>query len=196
MRQDLQAEERQPRLVISDFDHRRLNPNSYNLRLAPELKVYEKAVKWSNANRPPQEPMGPGGGSYVLDARADNQTRDLVIPEDGFVLEPGVLYLGRTTEYTESHGVVPCIEGRSSIGRLGICVHVTAGFGDVGFCGTWTLEITAVHPVRVYAGMEICQICYTTVSANHEPYRGKYQGQQEVVPSRMHQDFEVSHDGS
>ena len=114
-----------------------MGPNSYNLRLSPELMAYKEAV---------------------LDPKQDNRTGRLMLPEEGLVLHPGRLYLAKTMEYTETHNLVPMLVGRSSIGRLGIFVHVTAGFGDVGFSGNWTLELTCVQPVRVYPGMEICQI--------------------------------------
>ena len=69
------------------------------------------------------------------------------------MLSPHQLYLARTAERTVTHNLVPQIEGRSSVGRLGLFVHVTAGFGDVGFSGYWTLEMFAVHPVRIYPGV-------------------------------------------
>ena len=78
------------------------------------------------------------------------------------MLEPNRLYLGRTGEHTETKNLVPMLEGRSSIGRLGLFVHVTAGFGDVGFRGFWTLEIFCVQPIRIYSGLEICQIFLAT----------------------------------
>ena len=84
-----------------------------------------------------------------------NEIDSFEITKEGFVLQPGVLYLGVTEEYTETHNAVPFLEGKSSIGRLGIDIHATAGKGDVGFCNTWTLEISCVHPVRVYPGMPI-----------------------------------------
>ncbi|MBX6379500.1 MAG: dCTP deaminase, partial [Thermoflavifilum aggregans] len=77
--------------------------------------------------------------------------------------QPGILYLGVTQEYTETHAFVPFLEGKSSTGRLGIHIHATAGKGDVGFCNTWTLEISVVQPVRVYAGMPIGQLIYFPV---------------------------------
>src|SRR5256885_9005287 len=98
-------------IVIDPFDESRLNPNSYNLTLHDELLTYEEVV---------------------LDMAAPNRTRRLRIPKEGLVLTPQKLYLGRTAELTETHNLVPMIEGRSSIGRLGLFVHVT-GFGDVGF---------------------------------------------------------------
>src|SRR5690348_14389847 len=92
-------------IVIDPFDERNLNPNSYNLTLHDELMVYEEVV---------------------LDMRSANRIRRLAIPPEGFVLSPNQLYLGRTVERTETHNLVPMIEGRSSIGRLGLFVHVTA----------------------------------------------------------------------
>ena len=180
-----------PVINIDPFKESRMNPNSYNLTLHKHLKVYALAANMMLIARhfPSQgvNPERPKTGPLSLDARKDTPTVDIEIPEEGIVLEPGVLYLGRTVEHTEAFNCVPSIEGRSSIGRLGISVHLTAGFGDVGFCGTWTLEIAVVHPVRVYAGMEVCQICYHTVSEDHMDYKGRYLGQKDPTASRLHQ---------
>ena len=101
----------------------------------------------------------------VLDMAKANRVRRIDDSADeGLVLSPNQLYLGRTVERTETHNLVPMIEGRSSVGRLGLFVHVTAGFGDVGFCGYWTLEMFAVQPVRIYPGVPICQIFYHEIS--------------------------------
>ena len=109
---------------------------------------------------------------------------------EGYVLEAGRLYLGRTLEYTETHGLVPMLEGRSSIGRLGLFVHITAGFGDVGFRGFWTLEMICLRPVRIYAGVEICQIFYHTVEGEILEYKsGKYQGNRDIQPSMLYKEF-------
>ena len=75
-------------------------------------------------------------------------------------MDPGTLYLGVTEEYTETHAHVPFLEGKSSVGRLGIDIRATAGKGDVGYCNTWTLEISVSQPVRVYTGMPIGQLIY------------------------------------
>ena len=96
----------------------------------------------------------------VLDAKKHNTITHFEIPEKGFVLQPNTLYLGVTEEYTETHNSVPFLEGKSSVGRLGIDIHATAGKGDVGFCNTWTLEISVSIPVRVYANMPIGQLIY------------------------------------
>ena len=162
-------------IEITDFDMSRLNPNSYNLRLGDKLKIYEVALN---------------GGT--LDSKATNKTIEITIPDEGYVLQPGILYIGSTIERTRCDNLVACIDGRSSIGRLGICIHLTAGFGDVGFEGNWTLEITAVHPVRIYKGMEICQVYFETVEGSTcMKYCGKYQGQTEPTESRMHTDKSI-----
>lgn len=156
-------------IVIEPWDDTLLNPNSYNLRLHHELLVYDDPC---------------------LDMKKLPTTRRLTIPEEGLELAPGRLYLGRTHEYTETHGLVPMLEGRSSIGRLGLFVHVTAGFGDVGFKGYWTLEMICVQPIRIYAGVEICQIFYhTTEGAITEYKSGKYQGNTDIQPSMLYKDF-------
>lgn len=157
-------------IQIEPYREEQLNPNSYNLRLYNELLVYT-------------EPM--------LDVKKPNEYRILTIPEEGLVLEPGVLYLGRTVEFTRTDKFVPMLEGRSSMGRLGLCVHVTAGFGDVGFAGFWTLEIHAVMPIRIYADMEVCQIYYHTVEGEYEKYSsGKYQNNSGIQPSLSWRDFQ------
>lgn len=157
-------------IFIEPFDEKRLNPNSYNLSLHQDLLVYE---------------------NEVLDMKTPNPTRSLTIPSDGLVLQPGVLYLGRTAEYTRSENCVPMLEGRSSIGRLGLYIHVTAGFGDVGFAGYWTLEMHCIHPIRIYAGVEICQIFYHTIEGEYVNYKsGKYQNNRGIQPSLLYKDFE------
>ncbi|MDH3719275.1 MAG: dCTP deaminase [Planctomycetota bacterium] len=152
-------------LVIEPFDEARLNPNSYNLSLHDELMTYEEVV---------------------LDLRKANRVRRLTIPPNGLVLNPNQLYLGRTIEMTETHNLVPMIEGRSSLARLGLFVHVTAGFGDVGFCGYWTLEIFAVQPIRIYPGVSICQIFYHEITGDITEYNSnKYQHNRDIQPSLM-----------
>ncbi len=152
-------------LVIEPFDESKLNPNSYNLSLHDELLVYEEVV---------------------LDMRKANRSRRVRIPPEGLVLNPNRLYLGRTVERTETRNLVPMIEGRSSIGRLGLFVHVTAGFGDVGFCGYWTLEMFAVQPIRIYAGVSICQIIYHDIRGDFTEYASnKYQHNRDIQPSLL-----------
>jgi dCTP deaminase len=104
----------------------------------------------------------------ILDAKKHNEIDHFEIPEDGFILQPNTLYLGVTEEYTETLAHVPFLEGKSSIGRLGIDIHATAGKGDVGFCNHWTLEISVSQPVRVYAGMPVGQLIYFDVRGGIE----------------------------
>lgn len=156
---------------ITDFDEKRLNPNSYNLRLHNELMVYDEEV---------------------LDMKKPHKTKSIIIPEEGFVLEPGVLYLGRTVEKTHTKNLVPMLEGRSSTGRLGLESHICAGFGDVGFNGFWTLEITVVMPLRIYPNVEICQIFYHLIEGEYQEYRsGKYQNNDGIQSSQMYKDFKM-----
>lgn len=129
-------------ILIEPYHPDCLGSNSYDVHLGKYLATY---------NDP------------VLDAKKHNQITEFTIPKEGFVLQPGILYLGVTEEYTETHAHVPFLEGKSSVGRLGIDIHATAGKGDVGYCNTWTLEISVSHPVRVYAGMPIGQLIYFSV---------------------------------
>ncbi|MEO6070010.1 MAG: dCTP deaminase [Chitinophagaceae bacterium] len=117
-----------------------------------------------------------------LDAKKHNAILQFDIPEEGIVLYPHEFYLGVTAEYTETHAHVPFLEGKSSTGRLGIDIHATAGKGDVGFCGNWTLEISVKQPVRVYAGMPIGQLIYFPVDGEieikyNQKHNAKYSGQ-------------------
>lgn len=157
-------------IIIEPYDKSRLNPNSYNLSLHDQLLVYEE---------------------NCLDMKKENKTRLITIPPEGLLLEPHRLYLGRTNEYTKTQQFVPMLEGRSSTGRLGLFIHVTAGFGDVGFAGYWTLEIFCVQPIRIYPNVEICQIYYHDIHGEYEPYSsGKYQNNTGIQPSLLYKDFE------
>lgn len=159
-------------IIIEPYNPGQLNPNSYNLRLHDELLIYT---------------------CHPLDMKKPNAYERIRIPSEGLVLEPHRLYLGRTMEYTATHNLVPMLEGRSSVGRLGLFVHITAGFGDVGFTGYWTLEIFCVQPIRIYAGVEICQIYYHTIEGDFETYQsGKYQNNCDVQPSLLYKDFEAN----
>lgn len=152
-------------IIIDPFDESQLNPNSVNLRLHDELLVYEE---------------------LVLDMKRQNRVRRLTIPPDGMVLSPGQLYLGRTVERTATRGFVPMIQGRASVARLGLFVQTTAGFGDVGFRGCWTLEMFAVQPVKIYPRVPICQILYHTLMGEITEYTSdKYQDADDIQPSKL-----------
>lgn len=140
-------------ILIEPFKPECLGSNSYDVHLGKYIATYK---------------------DRILDARKHNQIEMIVIPESGITLYPDMLYLGVTEEYTETHSHVPFLEGKSSVGRLGIDIHATAGKGDVGFCNTWTLEISVRQPVRVYAGMPIGQLIYFLVQGDvKNPYNKK-----------------------
>jgi dCTP deaminase len=126
----------------------------------------------------------------ILDMKQEHTLRQIVIPQEGLVLKPHTLYLGRTIEHTKTNNLVPMLEGRSSIGRLGLFIHITAGFGDVGFNGFWTLEMFCVQPIRIYPNVEICQIFYHTIEGDFVPYTSnKYQNNRGIQPSLMYKEF-------
>lgn len=142
-------------IKIEPYQRECLGSNSYDVHLGKTLAMYKNTV---------------------LDAKKHNTIEYFEIPEDGFVLEPHKFYLGVTLEYTETHAHVPFLEGKSSTGRLGIDIHATAGKGDVGFCGNWTLEISVKQPVRVYAGMPVGQLIYFPVDGDIEVKYNQKQG--------------------
>lgn len=161
-------------IVIRPFRRDCLGSNSYDVHLGPYLATYRDGA---------------------LDAKKPNVVDEFTIPARGFVLVPGQLYLGATAEYTETHRYVPFLEGKSSVGRLGIDIHSTAGKGDVGFCNYWTLEMSVKLPVRIYRGMPIGQLIYFEVSGEVDrPYDRKGSAKYTTVsphptPSRMHLNF-------
>jgi len=135
------------RIVIDPFDRDCLGSNSYDVHLGKYLSVYT---------------------GNTLDAKLHNKTKKFVISPQGFLLQPGELYLGVTKEYTETLDHIPFLEGKSSTGRLGLSIHATAGKGDVGFCNYWTLEITVTKPIKVYYDMPIGQLIYFKVFGDVE----------------------------
>lgn len=164
-------------IEITPFSLAQLNPNSYNVRLGSKLMTYNR-LEYTN---------GKAGGSYLSPHR-QHSTTEWHMDGKGEVLVPGTLYLAETIEHTKTLDCVPQIQGRSSIGRLGIFVHVTAGFGDVGFCGKWTLELTVVEPVKVFPGLEIAQIVYHEAVGERQPYKGRYQGAEGLEACKLWRD--------
>ncbi len=126
-------------IIIKPFVISDLGSNSYDVHLSENLATYT---------------------DKIIDSKKNNKIKHFKIPKNGFILQPGKLYLGSTEEYTETHQHIPFLEGKSSTGRLGIDIHATAGKGDIGFCGFWTLEISVTHPVKIYPGMPIGQLIY------------------------------------
>ena len=140
-------------IKVEPFRRECLGSNSYDVHLGKTLAVYE---------------------DNILDSKKHNKIKTFEIPPEGYVLDPKAFYLGVTEEYTETMEHVPFLEGKSSVGRLGIDIHATAGKGDIGFCNYWTLEISVKQPVRVYAGMPVGQLIYFGVQgALLTPYNKK-----------------------
>ncbi|MER6369461.1 dCTP deaminase [Streptomyces mirabilis] len=164
---EITAATRDGRLRITPFAPDQVNPNSYNVRLGPTLLTYT---------------------ADVLDAHQPNLTTEFTIGQDGYVLQPGELYLGHTLEEVGSDTFVPLLFGRSSVGRLGLFVEITAPIGDIGFHGQWTLMLTPIRPLRVYAGMKIGQIMFFASVGPVSPYAGKYQAATGPQPSRYWRD--------
>ena len=157
--------------MIEPFDSLAVGPNSVDLRLAPEIATYVSDRK--------QRP---------LDMRRPTDTVTEKIDEGpGYLMMPGVLHLARTIEVIGSDQYVPIVEGRSSCGRLGLSVHVTAGFCDTGFHGTITLEMHVIEPLRIYPGVPICQVYFLKPEGQIRLYEGRYQGQRAITASRIHQ---------
>ena len=194
-------------IVIAPFNKANLGTNSVDLTLSPRMKTYVNGDKWFYENHVQGKPcfsirdensetfhlFGLTKG-YFIDCKENNETVEHEIPEEGFILQPGKLYIASTNEYTETWNAVPKLEGRSSLGRLGLFIHVTAGYGDVGFCGQWTLELVATIPLRIYPNMKICQISYHGISEKpnidySKKESAKYSGQMGATASKMHENF-------
>ena len=165
---EISSECQSGRILIDPWDEKQVNPNSYNLRLGETLLQC---------------------ADPYLDAAQPGEWYKRHIAPYGCMLHPHNLYLGHTIEYVGSDYYVPEIVGRSSIGRLGLTVHITAGFGDVGFKGQWTLEITCVRPIIIYAGMEICQVFFHELKGRDRLYCGKYQCQNGAQSSLLYHEL-------
>lgn len=207
-------------ITISPYNPTCLNPNSYNLKLHPELLIYDRGSSRTNiipnlnetkrkydikedseftndtdAYFPLAEvlntPMINSLKLNPIDMKSKNGTIKFTIPDEGYILQPGILYIGRTEERTFTDKFIPMINGRSSVGRLGISIHVCAGFGDIGFDGTWTLEIFVIEPVRIYPHVEIAQVCYFNPCGKVKNlYKGRYQKQEDATASRFYMNKE------
>lgn len=144
----------------------------------------------------PNAAAATGSQGVALDVKRPAKTREWQMdPEAGWILQPGVGYLMHTAERIHTDHFVPVLDGKSSIGRLFVQVHVTAGFGDPGFDGQYTLEVMSLFPVRVYPGMRFCQIRFHTIEGDVTSYRelGHYTGEaaQGPVASRIHETFKA-----
>lgn len=181
------------KLNIEDFH---FGPNSVDVTLGSKLLTYfpveiielssgEKIVKQIQSQH------------TFIDIKGENKVYEIEIPEEGLILTPGLLYLGYTNEAIGSSFHIPMYEGRSSMGRLGIQSHVSAGFGDIGFDRQWTLEITVQHPVKFYPNIRIGQVYFEKISKKQvlkaikedSLYKGKYKNQEGAQKSLSEKDF-------
>lgn len=151
------------KIRISPFTLDNVGPNSYDLTIGNKLRVYT---------------------SDILDSKKDNPTIEIDIPPEGFILEPGQFYLASTVEHTGSDYYVPVLHGRSSTARLGIMTHLCAGFGDLGWYGSWTLEIFSLCRVKIYPNMSLCQLSFDSVKGKIKTYSGRYQNQSSPTSSK------------
>lgn len=157
-------------IIIKPFDEQKLGPNSYDLSLHNEILVYREKT---------------------LDMKKDNQVERIIIPESGYLLHPEKLYLARTREWTATDRYVPMLEGRSSIGRLGLHVHITAGFGNLGSSGYWTLELSCVQPLIIYPAVRICQIYFIMPCGEQHMVveKNRYKDADDIQPSMLWKEF-------
>ncbi len=166
--EEIKREVKSGRIHINPFIEEHLNPNSYNFRLGDTIKIYEEKI---------------------LDPKKINKYREIKITEEGFVLEPGKLYLGHTIEEMGSDFYAPTIQARSSIGRLGLYIYLNSGLGDIGFKKQWTLELHTIHPLKVYPGMRIGQILFWRPQGKIKLYEGKYKNSKGPEVSQIWKDF-------
>jgi|HubBroStandDraft_1064217.scaffolds.fasta_scaffold04952_9 dCTP deaminase len=150
------------RICIDPFDPHMTNPNSHNYRLGPVLRTMER--------------------TEVLDSVQAPEFEDVLIPPDGIVLRPNLVYLGTTLERIGSEWYVPSLIGRSSVGRLGLYLQISADLGQLGAEHHWTLELAAVQPIRVYAGMTIGQVSFWEPIGEKVRYCGYYGTRSDPAP--------------
>ena len=184
-------------IQIDPFNQKQLNPASYDVTLGDEACVYTEPVNvdepflFGGAHRGVELTQFDGP---FLDAKKENSTKTIKMSEAGFLLKPGIGYLLHTRERIRTDIFVPIIDGKSSIGRLFITVHVTAGYGDPGFDGQYTLETVVTHPVIIYPGMRFGQVRFHTMLGVPNLYKenGNYVGvdAKGPVPSRSFKQFE------
>jgi len=166
-------------IVIDPFERKNLGSNSYDVTLSKKFKTYDIAYI---------------GGD--LDIKKKNELYEFEINDKGYRLLPNILYLAVTNEYTETYNLAPMINGRSSLGRLGLSIHQTAGFGDAGFKGQWTLEITVIHPIIIYPDIRIAQVCWfklgEVLTSYDKKISAKYNASKNegVIESRIYKDLQ------
>lgn len=150
---EILREVQRKRITIEPFDEKYLNPNSYNYHLGKQLKI---------------------ASQNIIDPRQTKIWESVEIPLEGFILEPGQLYLGHTHEQIGSKTFVTSLIGRSSVGRLGLFLQLFADLGQIGAIHNWTLEMVVAQPLRVYPGMTIGQVSFWVPTGERIYYAGRY----------------------
>jgi dCTP deaminase len=177
-------------ISISPYDGSLIQQNSLDVRLGTGVCVYEDVVYDVHAEntRHKSSWVEKEISSYEqskkltlfhqreLDVKRDNPVRRYTMDDSGWLVQPGFLYLMHVVEVLCAPNLVMTLDGRSSIARLGLTVHVTAGHAETGFHGQYTLEVFGLHPLRIYPGMSIAQVIFKTVKGEVEDYkeRGNY----------------------
>jgi dCTP deaminase len=179
-------------IFIEPFMEENLAINSIDVTLSKKIKTYiECEIIFSEKYK--SFIINPiDKNFYFLDMKIKNKVYEYEIPESGLILTPNVLYLGSTNEKAGSDKFVPMYEGRSSMARLGVQSHISAGFGDIGFKSNWTLEIVVVHPVKFYPNVRIGQVYFQNINVsfnNNDLYNGKYINQNKAKESYLYKDF-------
>jgi dCTP deaminase len=180
----IRAEIESGRIEIDPYDASMIQPSSIDVRVDRKFRVFHNARHPYIDVRQPMEDL-----TELVEAEGDRP----------FILHPGEFVLGQTLErVTLPNDLVARLEGKSSLGRLGLLIHSTAGFVDSGFSGNLTLELSNVAnlPITIYHGMPIGQISFMRMDGpvdspyGSESTDSKYQGQAEPTPSRFYKNFE------
>ncbi len=167
----IKQENKKGNITIEPFNKKLVNPNSYNYRLAPEILKLKKGQSLDSAKRAKFEKV-------------------IIDDEDGYKLMPGNLYLARTFEQIGSNKYTTILLGRSSVGRLGLFLQITADLGHVGTLHCWTLELKVVQPLRIYPHMKIGQVSFWVNKGDpKELYNGFYKQFSRPYPSSFYKEF-------
>jgi len=153
---EIEKEVKRSKITIVPFNKVQVNPNSYNYRL----------------------------GSKLIDLSAKN-VKEIIIPKNGFVLKPNQIYLASTYEVLGSNKYAMSLIGRSSLGRLGLFLQISANLGHTGSEHSWTLELVCVKPIRIYPRMIIGQISFWDNKGQITPYKKRYSDHNSPKQSRI-----------
>lgn len=165
--EEIQKQVKIGNIIIEPFDLTCINPNSYNFKLGKSLLIYDEEV---------------------IDTKSVPKIKEILIPEEGFVLQPKQLYLAHTIEKIGSTLFAPTYAARSSVARLGLFINLSASLGDIGFIGQWTLQLFSLNYIRIYANMRIGQMMFWSTKGEINLYAGKYQGSEGPRASQIFKD--------